>query len=124
MMLISTLMERPSMPPVLLSTLWNSVERPSTLVRATTCLFSQYPFHTSLLVFIFLLLAFSFLNFRYGLGFGSVLCHAKKVTDGMISAAARALASCKYPAVLTPIAFEVLTTVRFYLFRCNRGGEG
>lgn len=29
-----------------------------------------------------------------GLGFGSVLCRATKVTDGMISAAARALASC------------------------------
>jgi len=29
-----------------------------------------------------------------GLGFGSVLCRAERVTDGMISAAARALASC------------------------------
>ena len=34
------------------------------------------------------------LNLYYGLGFGSVLCRAERVTDGMISAAARALASC------------------------------
>ena len=85
----------PRVPPSIRS---NWVARPSIPAKATTCSSFQYPFLSPSPPpppCLFSIGGF-LLNLYYGLGFGSVLCRAERVTDGMISAAARALASCTY----------------------------